>query len=374
MNKITAFLKKEPMLTVSVLAAIISLFITPPSKELFSAIDWRTLATLFMLLSVLEGFKTQNIFSPLIRLTSKISSVRNLSFFFVFSVFFSSMFVTNDVSLIIFVPLTILMFQTGKKEKYIIPVLTFENIAAIRGSLLTPFGSPQNLYIFSKSGIPVQNFLLTMLPLWLGSAVLLSLFILFLYHKNPGETFETAGKPENREADAKKRSVHIILFIGIILMIVTRSPLWPYVTLAVLLALLIFDREILLKTDYVLLLTFLCFFVFSSSICANPQISKFLADSVKGKEYIWSILLSQLISNVPASIVLWPFTTNIKALLYGLDSAGLCSIIGSLASVINLRIYSRSYPEKVGEFMKWFEIISLAFFAIVVIPQYFLSR
>ena len=81
-----------------------------------------------------------------------------------------------------------------------------------------------------------------------------------------------------------------------------------------------------------------------------------------------------MISNVPASIVLWPFTTNIKALLYGLDSAGLCSIIGSLASVINLRIYSRSYPEKVGEFMKWFEIISLAFFAIVVIPQYFLSR
>ena len=116
MNRIITLLKKELMLSVSLAVAAISLFITPPSKDLLSAIDWRTLATLFMLLSVLEGFKTQNIFAPLLRFTSRISSVRNLTIFFVFSVFLSSMFVTNDVSLIIFVPLTILMFRTGGKE------------------------------------------------------------------------------------------------------------------------------------------------------------------------------------------------------------------------------------------------------------------
>lgn len=374
MNRIITLLKKEPMLSVSLAVAAISLFITPPSKALLSAIDWRTLATLFMLLSVLEGFKTQNIFAPLLRFTSGISSVRNLTIFFVFSVFLSSMFVTNDVSLIIFVPLTILMFRTGGKEKYIIPVLTFENIAAIRGSLLTPFGSPQNLYLFSKSGIPVCQFLLTMLPLWLGSALLLFLFILFLYRKDPKEKLEINGSAVHRECDVKKRTVHIILFAAVIFMIVTRNQYWPFFTLGVLAALLIFDPQILLKTDYVLLLTFLCFFVFSSSICSNPRISEFLGKAVSGNEYWWSILLSQIISNVPASIVLWPFSTNLKALLYGLDSAGLCSIIGSLASVINLRIYTREYPDKTTDFLKGFQIISLTFFALVVLPQFFLSR
>lgn len=368
------FLKKEPMLWVSLLAAIISLFITPPSKDLFSQIDWRTLATLFMLLSVLEGFKVHNIFAPVIKMTSKFSSLKALTLFFVFSVFLSSMFVTNDVSLIIFVPLTILLFKSGGKEKYIIPVLTFENIAAIRGSLLTPFGSPQNLFLFSKSGISVKEFLLTMFPLWIFSALLLFIFISFLYRKNPEEKIEYTEENISKDSKRKIKTLYIILFTAIIFMIVSRNRYWPFFTMAVLAGLLIFDAKILLKTDYVLLLTFFCFFVFSSSICKNPEISNFLEKSVKGNEYWWSILLSQLISNVPASIVLWPFSTNLKALLYGLDSAGLCSIIGSLASVINLRIYTKTYPEKTLDFMKGFEIISLIFFAIVVIPQFFLCH
>ncbi len=284
------------------------------------------------------------------------------------------MFVTNDVSLIIFVPLTIFMFRNGGKEKFIIPVLTLENIAAIRGSLLTPFGSPQNLYLFSKSGIPAKDFVLTMLPLWIGSAALLYLFTLFLYRKNLSERIECEEERKESSGDKKKRAVHLFLFVSIIATIVTRSPYWPFVTVFVLVSLIIFDRQILLKTDYVLLLTFLCFFVFSSSICGNEKISGFLSKSVAGNEYWWSILLSQIISNVPASIVLQPFSTDLKALLYGLDSAGLCSIIGSLASVINLRIYTREYPGKTLEFIKGFQIISIIFFAIVVYPQYLLIK
>lgn len=375
------FLKKEPMLTVSVFAAIISLFITPPSKELFSGIDWKTLATLFMLLTVLEGFKSENIFSPILKKCANLKKIRHLTSFFVYGVFFTSMFVTNDVSLIIFVPLTIFLFKAGGKQKYILPVLTFENIAAIRGSLLTPFGSPQNLYIFSQSDINAWNFIKIMLPLWSFSFFLLYIFILFLFRKNENEEIIIQKDEilENWEKNGKfKRILYLSLFFLIILTIVTRTKFWPFVTIFTALIVFIFDRKILLKTDYVLLLTFLCFFIFSSSVCRNPKISNFLEESVKNHEYFWSILLSQIISNVPASIVLWPFVgsdvSNLKALLYGLDSAGLCSIIGSLASVINLRLYSREFPgtKNAFNFIKVFTLISLTFFLIIVFPQLWL--
>lgn len=371
-SKIINIFKKELMLTVAILAAIISLFITPPSTKLLEDIDWKTLATLFMLLSVLEGFKKENLFSPLLQKTIRLKSMKGLTCFFVYSVFFSSMFVTNDVSLIIFVPLTIILFRAGGKEKYILPVLTFENIAAIRGSLLTPFGSPQNLFLYSQSGISTPEFLLTMLPLWIFSFVLLYLFILFLYRKDEQELITIEKQEVCQEWEKKrkgKRILYVTLFLVVVASIVSRTRFWPFVTLAVALSLLIFDQKILLQTDYVLLLTFFCFFVFSSSICSNPKVSEFLKCSVGGHEYIWSILLSQVISNVPASIVLWPFTNNLRALLYGLDSAGLCSIIGSLASVINLRIYVREYPGQGLKFIKTFTWISLIFFAIVVLPQ-----
>ncbi len=377
MKKIIAVFKKEIMLSASLLAAIAALFITPPSMELVKNIDWKTLAILFMMLTVLEGFKKENIFRPLIRLTGNIRSMTALTFFLVGCVFFSSMFVTNDVSLIVFVPLTIMLFRSGGKEKYILPVLTFENIAAIRGSLLTPFGSPQNLFLFSRSGISVPKFLLTMLPLWIMSAFLLSCFILFLYRKNIKETADYGNEPLTPEWDKAsryKRIIYLILFVFVIWVIVGRTPYWYFAALIVLITVLIFDRKILLKTDYVLLLTFLCFFIFSSSVSANPAISAFLKKSVAGHEYLWAILLSQIISNVPASIVLYPFSVNLKALLYGADSAGLCSLIGSLASVINYRIYVREYPKNGFKFIKVFTLISLAFFAIVAIPGYLLSK
>ena len=187
---ILEFLKKEPMLTISVPVAIISLFITPPKADFLSRIDWHTLGTLFMMLCVLEGFKQENIFRPIIRFSRKFHLQFVLSLFLVFGVFFTSMFVTNDVSLIIFVPLTILLFRAGGKEHYILPVITMENIAAIRGSLLMPFGSPQNLFFFEQSGMSAASFIVMMAPLCIMSGVLLVLFLLVLYRKNPKEVIE----------------------------------------------------------------------------------------------------------------------------------------------------------------------------------------
>lgn len=375
MDKVKSFIKKEAMLVVSVIAAVISLFITPPSKALLTAIDWKTLATLFMMLTVLEGFKKENIFRPLLQLCGKMKNMTGLSFFLVFSVFLSSMFVTNDVSLIIFVPLTIMLFRAADEEKYILPVITFENIAAIRGSLLTPFGSPQNLFLFGKSDMNVGSFLLMMLPLFAMSAILLGIFILFLYRNHKRELTISSDITKPRDEKRKgKRITYLILFALIIFTIVSRTSLWPYITAIVLLSVLVTDRQVPAKTDYVLLLTFLCFFVFSSSLTSNESISAFLSKIVAGREYAVAILLSQVISNVPASIVLYPFSTNLKALIYGLDTAGLCSLIGSLASVINYRLYVREYPKNGKKFVLVFTGLSLLFFAFVVLPGYFISK
>ncbi|MBO7361294.1 MAG: hypothetical protein J6V48_09220 [Clostridia bacterium] len=374
MKRVLSFFKKELMLTLSLIAAAAAMIITPPSAKLLSDIDWRTLGVLFMMLCVLEGFKQENLLLPLVRLTGRMKRMTSLSLFLIFGVFFSSMFVTNDVSLIIFVPLTIMLFRSGGKEKYILPVISMENIAAIRGSLLTPFGSPQNIYLFGRSGVGAGHFMLHMLPLAAMSAVLLVVFVFFLYRKDPKEETGADGASGEWQPDRRHfRIVYAALFLVVIAVIVTRTAYWYVALGAVVITILAFDRRLFLRVDYVLIATFLCFFVFSSSIAANEKISGFLKDAVAGNEYWWAIGLSQLISNVPASIVLYPFTENFAGLIYGADTAGLCSLIGSLASVINYRIYVREYPGRGKDFIITFTLVSWAFFLIVVIPGLLLS-
>ena len=379
MKKVFEFLKKEIMLTVAVLAAVVSLFITPPTKALIKEIDWHTLGTLFMMLCVLEGFKQENIFEPVINFSKKFKTMASLSLFLIFGVFFTSMFVTNDVSLIIFVPLTILLFRKGDKEKYILPVISMENIAAIRGSLLMPFGSPQNLFLFGQSNISVWHFMLHMSPLCVGSGILLIIFVLVLYRKNVKEEFKTVETEDEKKEPVStkikiRKIAYLVLFAMIILTIVTRTKYWPIAVAIVIIVIAAVNIKLFVQVDYVLIFTFLCFFVFSSSIAANPKISDVLNKAVAGNEYWWAIGLSQIISNVPASIVLYPFTKNFAGLIYGADTAGLVSLIGSLASVINYRIYVREYPDKGFKFIKVFTLVSWAFFIIVVIPGFFLSR
>ena len=374
MKKILRFLKKELMLTLSLLAAAFALILTPPTARLWADIDWRTLGPLLMMLCVLEGFKQENVLRPLVRLAGGLRRMTGLSLFLIFGVFFTSMFVTNDVSLIIFVPLTILLFRSGGKEKYILPVISMENIAAIRGSLLMPFGSPQNLFLYGQSGVSAGHFMLHMLPLCVMSGVLLVGFVFFLYRKNPREEIAAAGAETPWDpARKRQRITYALLFILVLGVIVTRTDRWYIAVGVVLSVILIVDRRLFAKVDYVLLLTFFCFFVFSSSIAANARIAEVLKRAVAGREYWWAIGLSQLISNVPASIVLYPFTENFSGLIYGADTAGLCSLIGSLASVINYRIYVREYPGQGGKFIKTFTLVSWAFFLIVVIPGLLLS-
>ena len=379
MRKVLLFFRKEMMLTLSIIAALVSLIINKPSVSLIQSIDWRTLGTLFMMLTVLEGFKKESIFNPIIRFSTRFRSMAGLSLFLVFGVFFTSMFVTNDVSLIIFVPLTILLFRGAGKEAFILPVISLENIAAVRGSMLKPFGSPQNLFLYGRFGVSAPVFMLHMLPLCAFSAVLLVIFIFVIMRKEKtpvsfdGINLAQDSGQEQSRMHKVRQAAYPVLFLLILTVIVTRTSLWPYAVILIFVAMLVLDASILAKTDYVLLATFLCFFVFSSSITGNERISAFLSRLVAGREYWWSIGISQIISNVPASIVLYPFTTNNAGLIYGLDTAGLCSLIGSLASVINYRIYVREYPGRGKAFIRTFTLISWAFFIIVVIPGYLLS-
>lgn len=375
MKNVIQFLKKELMLSLSLLAALIALIITPPSPQLLRDIDWRTLGTLLMMLCVLEGFKRENVLEPVVRLASRLTRMTSLTLFLVFGVFFTSMFVTNDVSLIIFVPLTLLLFRNGNREHYILPVISLENIAAVRGSMLTPFGSPQNLFLYGQANVSAGHFMLHMLPLSALSALLLILFILFLYRKNLREQITVSDSKDPQRAEGRGRRItYLVLFALIIAVIVTRTTLWPFAVILVLATIAVADRSLFRQVDFVLIITFFCFFVFSSSIAANPHIAGLLRRAVAGHEYWWAIGLSQIISNVPASIVLYPFSTNFAGLIYGADTAGLCSLIGSLASVINYRIYVRAYPGNGGKFVRVFTLVSWAFFLLVVIPGWLLSR
>ena len=328
--------KREAMVWVAVVAALIVVCVVRPSVSLLGEIDWRTLGTLFLMLTVLEGFKKEKIFNPIIRLAGRIKSAVGLGLFLVFGVFFTSMFVTNDVSLIIFVPLTIFLFRAAKKEKYILPLLAMENIAAIRGSLLTPFGSPQNLFIFGQSGVSVWSFVGYMSPIWAISGAILVCFVVVLFAKNIRQKTDiplSAFPSESLVDNTPKRLTYLFLFLIIIWMIVSRFEAWYYIAAMILVTVVIFDPKVLAKTDYALIVTFFCFFVFSSTIASNEKVADVLAKLVAGREYWVSILVSQVISNVPAGVVLYPFAVSKGALLYGLDSAGLCTIIGSLASV-----------------------------------------
>jgi len=216
-----------------------------------------------------------------------------------------------------------------------------------------------------------------MLPLCIGSGILLILFVVLYFRKelrkpvSVDHTYITVPWDKKRRI---RRIAYLVLFALILFTIVSRIKYWPIAVLIVILTVALVNIRLFLSVDYVLLVTFLCFFIFSSSVAANPSIGGFLKQSVAGNEYWWVIGLSQIISNVPASIVLFPFTENTSALIYGADTAGLCSLIGSLASVINYRIYVREYPENGGKFLKTFMLISLIFFAIVVIPGYFISK
>lgn len=345
MKRVISYFKREKLLSISIILALISLLITPPTGEMVVALSWSTLASLFLLFLTLEGLKRERLFDALIVRLGHFRYTFTLSLALLLLVFLLSPFITNDVALLTFVPITIMSLKKAEKEKFIIPLLSLMTIAANLGSILTPFGNPQNLYIYNRLDISSSDFILMLLPLWLISLVLLILALLFVFKGEFKNTIYITEEREERESNKSLRVLYICLFVLTLISILGAINIAQMllITLAVV---IVFDRSILKRVDYSLLLTFLCFFIFSASLSRNESIKQFLSNVVSGREFIVSLITSWIISNVPAAILLEPFATSYKALLFGVDVGGLGTPIASLASLITIRIYMREEKEK----------------------------
>lgn len=367
-EKIIAFCKKEVVFVIAVAVAILSVFFVKPSATYLSYPDYRVLALLFCLMIIVAGIKEQGIFTLLgEKLTAKAKNSRQLSLLLVLLCFFSSMLITNDVALITFVPFALeLLCLSGLQEK-IIKVVVLQTIAANLGSMFTPIGNPQNLYLYGLTGMGLVEFLLYMLPLTILSLLLL-LVVIFTEKPLP---VVTDLQEEEKQPDMKKVWIYIGLFLCCLLTVVHILP-WQASFVIVFGVMLVIDRKLFAKVDYCLLGTFLGFFIFVGNMQNIPAVSTWLQSLLAGKELLLSALASQVISNVPAAMLLSGFTEEYKALLYGVNIGGLGTLIASLASIISYKFYAEMKDSHKGKYMMVFTAYNVVFFAILMIAGFML--
>lgn len=342
-RKIVNFAKKETVLFAAVLLAFGSMVCVPPDMQYLSYIDYRVLALLFCLMTVMEGFKSTGFFAAVAgKLLEKVKTFRQLYLVLVFLCFFTSMWITNDVALLTFVPFTVLVLRMTGLEQEMIPVIVLQTIAANLGSMTTPVGNPQNLYLYSISGMGIGAFLQIMGPLTLISAGLI--FLICLIHKDFPIRQGMLGKEIVGVRKAGENQVLAVLFF-ISLLSVFRILSWQLLLLIVLascIGIKAFCKEkyLPLKADFGLLLTFVAFFIFIGNMGRICAVREVLSQVLNGRELLISFLCSQMISNVPAAILLSGFTQEYRGLLQGVNIGGLGTLIASLASLISYKFFA----------------------------------
>lgn len=355
MSKVKDFMRRELTLCISFVAAVISCFFVPPDGAYLGYLDLRTLALLYALMVVVAGLRHAGVFTVLAhRLCARAGSVRTMGITLVLLSFFSAMLITNDVALLTFVPFAVVVLGMAHQEKELIWVVVLQTVAANLGSVLTPVGNPQNLYLYSRYHLSMADFFSATLPLWLISLAVVLLLSLRLSRSHV-EVF----LGEEPELDKKSLSLYLLLF-ALCLAVVLRLIGW-YVMLPVLiLVLLIFDRRRLKEADFMLLLTFVCFFVFAGNLARVPAVEALLSRLLLGRELLAGALVSQVISNVPAALLLSGFTENGRELLLGVNIGGLGTPIASLASLISLKLYSHSEHSHSGKYLGLFSLVNFA--------------
>jgi len=367
MKSLLTFIKKEAVLCAAGLLAVISAFIVPPSVAYLKYIDYRVLALLFGLMLVVAGFQSIGFFRYLgDRLLAKASCTRHLCLLLVFLCFFSSMLITNDVALLTFVPFAVMLFAMAGEEKLLIPVVVLQTIAANLGSMLTPIGNPQNLYVYSTYAFSPADFVLHMLPLSALSAGLLLLCSILLPNRPLAAPAGQNSSPAVKVPAAGKLIAYTLLFL-VCLLCVFRFISWPVMLGILICAVFFLDRKLFRSVDYFLLLTFVCFFLFIGNMQRIPAISDLLRSLITGRELLLGTLFSQCISNVPAAILLSGFTDQALPLLYGVNVGGLGTLIASLASVISYRLYSGSRNARKGAYLKVFTLYNVLFLVVLYI-------
>lgn len=364
-EKLLTFFKKETILCIAFFLAVLSACVVPPDAAYLGYIDTRVLILLFSLMAVMAGFRARGIFDRMANfLLARAKRVRQLALTLVMLCFFSAMLVTNDVALITFVPFTILLLKQAHLEEKLIPVIVLQTIAANLGSMLTPVGNPQNLYLYTVSGIGVGAFFRITLPFVALSFLLLTL-ICFLQGNEPLTAQPQTAQKAWTGAEKQQLFGLAVLFFLCLLAVFRILPVLPLLAL-VLAWFLLFQREILKEVDYCLLFTFVFFFVLIGNLGRISAIRQTLQMLMHGREVLVSFLSCQFISNVPAAVLLSEFTDRYDLLLAGVNIGGLGTLIASMASLISYKYFAQMPQAKKGNYLLWFTLANLLFAAVLL--------
>ena len=361
MKKLSAFMKSEIVLVISLALAFVSSLFVPPSSAYWGYVDFRVLCLLFCLMATVKGLSNVNAFEVMSQfLVKNAKGTRSLSLMLVMICFFSSMFITNDVALITFVPLSISILRKYD-HKNLIFVIVMQTIAANLGSMLTPVGNPQNLYLFSFYGLKISEFLKMVIPLGAISLVLIVLITLSI--KNTKCVCDIDTK------HIEDKTGFMLYFILFLLCLLTVFDIVHYlITLVIVSVSLIFkDKSVFKRLDYILLLTFVAFFIFTGNVASIQAVKDFISSVIVGKELICSALLSQAISNVPTAFMLSAFTDNAAGLVQGTNIGGLGTVVASLASLISFKLYSQSADASRGRYLVTFTVLNFSLLILLIL-------
>ncbi|MBQ6134636.1 MAG: citrate transporter [Lachnospiraceae bacterium] len=365
--------KVDAVLCIAWILAVVSAFFVHPDKDYLGYIDFRSLGILWGLMVIIQGIKENSVFDRIAGfLLSRVKKSWQLAAMLIFMCFFGSMLITNDVALITFVPFALMILRECDREDMIIPTVVLQTIAANLGSMLTPIGNPQNLYLYGISNISLGGFVLMMLPFCLVSAAVLLLLILIIPGKKKSLQKSSSSSITGRLGSKHQIIIYTVLF-AIALSTVLRILPWYVFAIIVLFTVGIMDHKILFRADYTLLLTFVGFFIFVGNMGRIEVISSFLEKVLVGHEFPVSVALSQVTSNVPATLMLSGFTTDYRSLLIGVNVGGLGTLIASMASLISYKAYAGEYKEKSGKYLLVFTGVNVLFL-IVLVAAYALFR
>ena len=354
------FIKKNVVLTVAFCAAGITSILVPVDSEYLGYFDLKTLTCLFCVLAVVCALKNIRFFYLLAqKIVEKFSTVRLSVLALVYITFIGSMLIANDMALLTFLPLGYFVLSSTNKTRYMAFTFIMQNIAANLGGMLTPFGNPQNLYLYSKFNIPTMEFMgIMLIPFLLAITLITVCCILFVRPEKLEFQGEKTSLPKGRTA------IYLALFALSIAIVFRGIPYW--IGLIVIPAVLFFmDRDALRKVDYPLLFTFVFFFIFAGNMARIGVVRDVLSYLCEKSTLLFSVMSCQCISNVPSAVLLSQFTDNYADLLVGVNIGGTGTLIASLASLITYSEYTRHYPKETDRYMKLFSAFNFGFLIIL---------
>ncbi len=359
--KIKDFVRKNTVMFVALCAAVVTSAVVPPDREYVGYFDFKTLTCLFCVLAVVCALKNVNFFYVLAeKIVERFKNARICILALVYITFIGSMLIANDMALLTFLPLGYFVLTASRKRKYMAFTFIMQNIAANLGGMLTPFGNPQNLYLYTKFQIPVGEFMSIMAPPFILSVSLITLCCI-VFVKNEPMRFEE----EKLTLEPKRTALYLLLFLLAIVIVFRGIPYW--IGLIVIPAvLLVADRKALKMVDYPLLLTFVFFFIFAGNMARIGAVRDFFSALMEQSTLLFSVISCQCISNVPSAILLSQFTDNYPDLLVGVNIGGIGTLIASLASLITFREYTKHHPHHAKYYVEYFSAFNFGFLFILL--------